>query len=308
MKEYDVLIIGAGPAGLTAGIYAARAGAKVGIVEKSAPGGKANLANDLENYMGTDGISGSDLMIKSFAQAEKYGAEFIFDEVTGVFPDESKAVLKGGDVKYKSLILAVGTYDRKTGVENEKDFIGRGVSYCAVCDGNFFKGKTVVVAGGGNTAFKDTLYLATIANKVYIVHRREGFRAEKILVDRAKNNEKIEFVLNGVIDAFHGNEKLESVDVKFKDGSVKTLETDGVFVALGAEPETGFIPSEIKKDDKGYIVTDDKMQTSVKGIFAAGDVREKNLRQIVTASSDGAVAGQFAAEYALENFDNRQNM
>lgn len=305
MKEYDVLIIGAGPAGLTAGIYAARAGAKVGIVEKSAPGGKANLANDLENYMGTDGISGSDLMIKSFAQAEKYGAEFIFDEVTGVFPDESKAVLKGGDVKYKSLILAVGTYDRKTGVENEKDFIGRGVSYCAVCDGNFFKGKTVVVAGGGNTAFKDALYLATIASKVYIVHRREGFRAEKILVERAKNNEKIEFVLNGVIGAFHGNEKLESVDVKFKDGGVKTLETDGVFVALGAEPETGFIPSEIKKDDKGYIVTDDKMQTSVKGIFAAGDVREKNLRQIVTASSDGAVAGQFAAEYALENFDNR---
>lgn len=305
MKEYDVLIIGAGPAGLTAGIYAARAGAKVGIVEKSAPGGKANLANDLENYMGTDGISGSDLMIKSFSQAEKYGAEFIFDEVTGVFPDESKAVLKGGDVKYKSLILAVGTYDRKTGVENEKDFIGRGVSYCAVCDGNFFKGKTVVVAGGGNTAFKDALCLATIANKVYIVHRREGFRAEKILVERAKNNEKIEFVLNGVIGAFHGNEKLESVDVKFKDGSVKTLETDGVFVALGAEPETGFIPSEIQKDDKGYIVTDDKMQTSVKGIFAAGDVREKNLRQIVTASSDGAIAGQFAAEYALENFDNR---
>lgn len=305
MKEYDVLIIGAGPAGLTAGIYAARAGAKVGIVEKSAPGGKANLANDLENYMGTDGISGSDLMIKSFSQAEKYGAEFIFDEVTGVFPDESKAVLKGGDVKYKSLILAVGTYDRKTGVESEKDFIGRGVSYCAVCDGNFFKGKTVVVAGGGNTAFKDALYLATIASKVYIVHRREGFRAEKILVERAKNNEKIEFVLNGVIGAFHGNEKLESVDVKFKDGGVKTLETDGVFVALGAEPETGFIPSEIKKDDKGYIVTDDKMQTSVKGIFAAGDVREKNLRQIVTASSDGAIAGQFAAEYALENFDNR---
>lgn len=308
MKEYDVLIIGAGPAGLTAGIYAARAGAKVGIVEKSAPGGKANLANDLENYMGTDGISGSDLMIKSFSQAEKYGAEFIFDEVTGVFPDESKAVLKGGDVKYKSLILAVGTYDRKTGVENEQDFIGRGVSYCAVCDGNFFKGKTVVVAGGGNTAFNDALYLATIANKVYIVHRREGFRAEKILVERAKNNEKIDFVLNGVIGAFHGNEKLESVDVKFKDGGVKTLETDGVFVALGAEPETGFIPSEIKKDDKGYIVTDDKMQTSVKGIFAAGDVREKNLRQIVTASSDGAIAGQFAAEYALENFDNRQNM
>lgn len=305
MKEYDVLIIGAGPAGLTAGIYAARAGAKVAIVEKSAPGGKANLANDLENYMGTDGISGSDLMIKSFGQAEKYGAEFIFDEVTGVFPDESKAVLKGGDVKYKSLILAVGTYDRKTGVENEKDFIGRGVSYCAVCDGNFFKGKTVVVAGGGNTAFKDALYLATIANKVYIVHRREGFRAEKILVERAKNNEKIEFVLNGVIGAFHGNGKLESVDVKFKDGGVKTLETDGVFVALGAEPETGFIPSEIKKDDKGYIVTDDKMQTSVKGIFAAGDVREKNLRQIVTASSDGAIAGQFAAEYAQENFDNR---
>lgn len=308
MKEYDVLIIGAGPAGLTAGIYAARAGAKVGIVEKSAPGGKANLANDLENYMGTDGISGSDLMIKSFVQAEKYGAEFIFDEVTGVFPEENKAALKGGDVKYKSLILAVGTYDRKTGVENEKDFIGRGVSYCAVCDGNFFKGKTVVVAGGGNTAFKDALYLATIATKVYIVHRREGFRAEKILVERAKNNEKIDFVLNGVIGAFHGNEKLESVDVKFKDGGVKTLETDGVFVALGAEPETGFIPSEIKKDDKGYIVTDDKMQTSVKGIFAAGDVREKNLRQIVTASSDGAIAGQFAAEYALENYDNRQNM
>lgn len=308
MKEYDVLIIGAGPAGLTAGIYAARAGAKVGIVEKSAPGGKANLANDLENYMGTDGISGSDLMIKSFSQAEKYGAEFIFDEVTGVFPEENKAALKGGDVKYKSLILAVGTYDRKTGVENEKDFIGRGVSYCAVCDGNFFKGKTVVVAGGGNTAFKDALYLAMIANKVYIVHRREGFRAEKILVERAKNNEKIDFVLNGVIGAFHGNEKLESVDVKFKDGGVKTLETDGVFVALGAEPETGFIPSEIKKDDKGYIVTDDKMQTSVKGIFAAGDVREKNLRQIVTASSDGAIAGQFAAEYALENYDNRQHM
>lgn len=304
MKEYDVLIIGAGPAGLTAGIYAARAGAKVGIVEKSAPGGKANLANDLENYMGTDGISGSDLMIKSFSQAEKYGAEFIFDEVTGIFPDENRAELKGGDVKYKSLILAVGTYDRKTGVENEKDFVGRGVSYCAVCDGNFFKGKTVVVAGGGNTAFKDALYLATIAKKVYIVHRREGFRAEKILVERAKNNEKIEFVLNGVISAFHGSEKLDSVDVKFTDGSVKNLATDGVFVAMGAEPETGFIPKEIEKDEKGYIVTDEKMQTNVTGIFAAGDVRDKNLRQIVTASSDGAIAGQFASEYALEKFDN----
>ncbi len=302
MKEYDVLIIGAGPAGLTAGIYSARAGAKVAIVEKSAPGGKANLANDLENYMGTDGISGSDLMIKSFSQAEKYGAEFIFDEATSINLKDRIVTLQSGEISYKSLIIAVGTFDRKTGVKNEQDFVGRGVSYCAVCDGNFFKNKTVVVAGGGNTAFKDALYLATLAKKVYIVHRREGFRAEKILVDRAKENEKIEFVLNGVVTGLFGENKLEKVEVTFTDGKKEQINADGIFVALGAEPETGFIPAEIQKDDKGYILTDEKMRTNIDGVFAVGDVREKDLRQIVTASSDGAVAGQFASEYVMAKF------
>ena len=302
MKEYDVLIIGAGPAGLTAGIYSARAGAKVAIVEKSAPGGKANLANDLENYMGTDGISGSDLMIKSFSQAEKYGAEFIFDEATSINLKDRIVTLQSGEISYKSLIIAVGTFDRKTGVKNEQDFVGRGVSYCAVCDGNFFKNKTVVVAGGGNTAFKDALYLATLAKKVYIVHRREGFSAEKILVDRAKENEKIEFVLNGVVTGLFGENKLEKVEVTFTDGKKEQINADGIFVALGAEPETGFIPAEIQKDDKGYILTDEKMRTNIDGVFAVGDVREKDLRQIVTASSDGAVAGQFASEYVMAKF------
>lgn len=302
MKEYDVLIIGAGPAGLTAGIYSARAGAKVAIVEKSAPGGKANLANDLENYMGTDGISGSDLMIKSFSQAEKYGAEFIFDEATSINLKDRIVTLQSGEISYKSLIIAVGTFDRKTGVKNEQDFVGRGVSYCAVCDGNFFKNKTVVVAGGGNTAFKDALYLATLAKKVYIVHRREGFRAEKILVDRAKENEKIEFVLNGVVTGLFGENKLEKVEVTLADGKKEQINADGIFVALGAEPETGFIPAEIQKDDKGYILTDEKMRTNIDGVFAVGDVREKDLRQIVTASSDGAVAGQFASEYVMAKF------
>ena len=296
MKEYDVVIIGGGPAGLTAGIYATRAGARTLIIEKAAVGGKANLADVLENYMGTDGVSGQELMMKSFEQAKKCGADFLYDELD---VDGKTVKTAGQTIKYRALVIAGGCYDRNTGIAAEKKYIGRGVSYCAVCDGMFFRNKAVVVAGGGNTAFKDALYLSNVAERVYLVHRRAAFRADKVLVDRAKSKENVEFVTDAVVTGIDGDDVLREITVRKTDGTEKTIKTDGLFVALGTIPETEYLKGRIALNDGGYIVTDERMRTDAEGIYAAGDVREKTLRQIVTASSDGAVAGEEAANFAL---------
>lgn len=297
-KKYDVIVIGAGPAGLTAGIYASRAGASVLIMEKGAPGGQTNYSAELENYPGTDGISGSELASRMREQAVKYGAEILNDEVTGVDCRAKRvSTAYSGEIEGKSLILATGTRNRRLGLENEDAYVGAGISYCAVCDGNFFRGRRVAVAGGGNTAFKDALYLSKICERVYLVHRREGFRADRIYVDRARAADNIEFVLNRTVTGLSGEGRLSGIEVTDKrDGKTARIDVSGLFVALGTLPETDVVRGQIDLDESGYIITDERMRTSAEGVFAAGDVRKKTLRQIITAASDGAVAAQSALE------------
>lgn len=297
-KHYDVIVIGAGPAGLTAGIYASRAGAKILIIEKGAEGGQSNYAAELENYPGLDGVSGAELSEKMKAQSLKYGAEIVSDEVTSVDIATMKvSTAYNGDVFCKSLILAMGTRNRPLGIDGEDKYIGAGISYCAVCDGGFFRGKTVAVAGGGNTAFKDALYLSKLCKKVYLVHRREGFRADKIYIERAKKAGNIEFVLNCTVTKLAGDNRLAAISVTDKrDGRSTDIEVQGLFVALGTLPESGIVKNQIITDDNGYIPTDENMQTNIKGVFAVGDIRRKPLRQIITAAADGAIAAEAAVE------------
>lgn len=293
---YDVIVIGAGPAGLTAGIYASRAGAKILIIEKTAAGGQSNYAAELENYPGLDGVSGAELSTRMRAQALKYGAEIMSDEVTAI-DAETKTVTTAynGNISAKALIFAAGTKNRPLDIDGEERFVGAGLSYCAVCDGGFFKGKTVVVNGGGNTAFKDALYLAKLCKKVYLVHRREGFRADKIYVERAKSADNIEFVLNATVTALIGGQRLEAVEITDKNsGEKRVLNTEGIFVAIGTTPETELLKGKITMDKHGYIPTDENMKTNIEGIYAAGDIRVKPLKQIITAAADGAVAAEAA--------------
>ena len=294
----DVLIIGAGPAGLTAGIYAARAGAKTIIIEKNAAGGQTNYAAELENYPGLDGVSGVELAEKMREQAVKYGAEIISDEAVG-FDAQSKTAVTAynGNVSGKSVIIASGVKNRPLGIEGEEKYVGAGLSYCAVCDGGFFRKKTVVVAGGGNTAFKDALYLSNLCEKVYLVHRREGFRADKILIDRLKAKANVEFVLNCTVTGLIGDGRITAVEITNKlTGEKREINASGIFVAVGVLPETAITGGKLVTDESGYIVTDEKMETNIKGVFAAGDVRSKPLRQIITAAADGAVAAEFAVD------------
>ena len=294
MKEYDTVIIGAGPAGLTAGIYAARAGAHVLIIEKTAVGGQTNYAAELSNYPGLDGVSGVELSEKMREQAVKYGAEILSDEVLSLDVGAKTALTAyNGEVKGKNIIIASGTKNRPLGLDNEEKFIGRGVSYCAVCDGGFFRKKKVIVAGGGNTAFKDALYLSKLCEKVYLVHRREGFRAEKALIDKVKACNNVEFVLNCTVTGLIGGDRLTAAEITDKlTGEKSVLEINGVFVAVGVLPDTSITGGKINLDDNGYIITDENKRTNIEGIYAAGDVRSKPLRQIITAAADGAVAAQ----------------
>ncbi len=297
MDKYDVVIIGGGPAGLTAGIYASRAGARALIIERNAVGGQSNYAAELENYPGLDGISGVELAEKMREQAIKCGAEILSDEVISL-DVSAKTVLTAynGEVAGNNIIIASGTKNRRLGVPDEEKFIGAGISYCAVCDGGFFRKKRVIVAGGGNTAFKDALYLSKLCEKVYLVHRREGFRAEKTLIDRVKACDNIEMVLNCTVTGLVGNDRLTAAEITNKlTGEKSLIEVSGVFVAIGVLPETEITGGKIKLDDNGYILTDEYMKTNIEGIYAAGDVRSKPLRQIITAAADGAIAAQEAS-------------
>ncbi|MEG1791862.1 MAG: thioredoxin-disulfide reductase [Clostridia bacterium] len=295
---YDIIIVGAGPSGLTSAIYAGRAGFKTVVIEKQAIGGQVNYAYELENYPAMDGISGTELAQKMHSQAEKYGATFIYDEVVSISAEKKEVnTASSGILSAKAIILCMGTKNRNLGIADETKYIGAGVSYCAVCDGGFFKKKKVAVIGGGNTAFKDALYLSRIAEKVYIIHRREGFRAENVMIERAKAEPKIEFVLNSIVSGLNGEGKINNIVVKNKVGEEKAIDISGVFVAVGNLPETELIKGQIATDEQGYIVTNDEMETSVKGIFAAGDIRKKTLRQIVTACADGAIAIEGAEKY-----------
>lgn len=288
----DVVIIGAGPAGLSAGIYAARGGLSVAIVENNSAGGQASSAYDIQNYPGIFSSSGFDLCYTMLKQCRDLGCKFFQKNISEYdLEKETKRLFfsDGKDLEAKRVIIATGASARPLGIAREKDFIGKGVSYCATCDGMFFKNKTVAVIGGGNTAAEDALYLEKIASKVYLIHRRDELRADKILAERIKNS-KIEVVWNSVVHNLIGEDKLTKIQLKdVKNDSLTEIYADGVFVAIGQIPNSDQFEN-LNKDEHGYIVTDELMRTNLTGVYAAGDIRKKTLRQVVTACADGAIA------------------
>ena len=299
---YDIIIVGAGSAGLTAAIYAKRAGKKVLVLEAMNYGGQIVNAYDIENYPANPHINGFDLATQMYKQALDLGMEFKLEKVQKIIDGKIKQVLTK-DAKYecKSIILATGSLNKKLGLKREDEFVGKGVSYCATCDGNFYKDKIVAVVGGGNAAVEDALYLANIARKVYLIHRRDDFRADAFSVDKLKKFENVEFILKGQVTELKGNEKLEEIVILI-DGNEKELVIDGLFVAVGREPANDFVKDLIKLDEKGYIEALEDCQTNVKGILVAGDCRTKKIRQLVTATADGATAAAGAIDYINDNF------
>lgn len=295
---YDLIILGAGPAGLTAGIYAARGGLNAVIVESKAVGGQAALTAEIENYPGFASVSGYELVSLMQAQCEALGVSLVFDApVTLSLDGDVKRVetAYSDTLEARAVILATGALPRTLGIERESELMGGGVSYCATCDGAFFRGKPVAVVGGGNTAVEDALYLEKFASEVYLIHRRDALRADAILADRVKNS-GVHIVWDSVVTALGGGKKLQSVTLKnVKSGDTSSLAVNGLFVAVGQKPATeGLTGVEL---DGGYIVTDSEMRTSLPGVFAAGDVRKKTLRQVVTAAADGAVAAESAIKF-----------
>ena len=299
----NVIIIGSGPAGYTAAIYAARANLKPILVSGFQPGGQLTITTDVENYPGyEDPIQGPWLMDQMQKQAAHVGTEIINSQVTEVFLNEDVKKLNldnGTTLNAKTVIISTGAQARWLGLENESKFQGHGLSACATCDGFFFKDKEVAVIGGGNSAAEEALFLTKFATKVYLIHRRDKLRAEKILQDRLKENSKIEFIWNSEVTKFNGNDDLESIDLlNKKNNQTSTLKIDGVFIAIGHDPATQLFKGQLKMDDGGYIITDpDSTKTSIDGVFAAGDVRDKIYRQAVTAAGMGCMAALEVEKY-----------
>lgn len=301
-EERELVIIGAGPAGLVAGLYASRARIDTLILDKAMPGGQAILTDVIENFPGfPDGISGQELIDLMVKQTEKFGAEIRnFVEVEKIFLDDSRKVIKtdSEDIIARAVIVASGAGYRRLGIPGEEEFIGRGVSFCATCDGAFFRDKDVLVVGGGDTALTEALFLTRFVKKLTIIHRRDQLRAVKILQERAFKNEKIDFLWDSVPVEIKGDRSVHSVVVQNKkDGTLREIAADGVFMAIGIVPNTTFVQDLVRLDPNGYIETDENLKTSVEGIYAAGDVRKGSLKQVVAASSDGALAATSAREY-----------
>ena len=296
---YDIIIVGAGPAGLTSAIYARRASKKVLVIEAQNYGGQIINTLDIENYPAEPHISGFDLATKLYNQAKDLGAEIIFEKVVDIVDnkEEKEVITISNKYSAKAIILATGSENRKLGLSNEDELVGKGVSYCATCDGAFYKNKKVAVVGGGNTAIEDALYLTDIADKVYLIHRRNSFRAEESTINSLKEKKNIEFIYNSNITKLNANEKLESIEVTNINGDVKTIEVDGLFIAVGRIPENQNFAKLINLDKNGYIIAKEDCKTNIEGIFVAGDNRVKEVRQLVTATSDGAVAATNAIKY-----------
>jgi len=301
VKKYDVVIVGGGPAGLTAGLYAARDRFQTLILERAVIGGNITNAEEVDNYPGyPEGISGFDLTARMHEQATKHGAETINADVTAVEVDDGFKYIRTseGDFQAGAVIIASGTERVKLGVDGEKEFTGRGVSYCATCDGPFFKGKTVAVVGGGNAALYEALHLSKFAARVYLIHRRNAYRATMAVQEKIHQKPVIEPVLSAVVSRIKGGSKVSTLEITSKvDGKVTELEVDGVFVSVGLSPNTSFLKSILELDGHGSIKVDEKLQTSVSGFFAAGDVRAHSIRQVVTAAGDGAHAAFHVREY-----------
>ncbi len=305
-REYDLVIIGAGPAGLTAAIYAARSRLSVVVLEKAAPGGQLLVTDWVENYPGfPEGISGADLMMRISEQATLQGAEIVAEEVTGLELGEGMKTVRLGDaeISAKTVILATGASPLKLGVPGEDRYYGQGVSTCATCDAPFFKDQVVAAVGGGDTAVKESLYLTRFVKKVYLIHRRDELRATRILQERAFANEKIEILWDSHLTEVKGGDAgVQSICVKnVKTGRKTDIQVDGCFIWVGVRPTTEFLQGLVDLDERGFIRVNERMQTSVPGVFAAGDARTTPLRQAVTAVGDAAIAASEAADYIAAN-------
>ncbi|WP_201714085.1 thioredoxin-disulfide reductase [Rossellomorea arthrocnemi] len=303
-KIYDVIIAGAGPAGMTAAVYTSRASLSTLMLERGVPGGQMANTEEVENYPGFDHILGPDLSNKMFDHAKKFGAEYAYGDIKEIVDGDDFKIVKTGSKEFKAraVIITTGAEYKKIGVPGEKELGGRGVSYCAVCDGAFFKGKDLVVVGGGDSAVEEGVYLTRFANKVTIVHRRDELRAQKILQERAFDNEKVDFIWNHTVKEINDKDgKVGSVTlVSTENGEEANFQADGVFIYIGMLPLTKPFANLGILNSEGYIETNEQMETKVPGIFAAGDVREKQLRQIVTATGDGSIAAQTAQHYIEE--------
>ena len=301
---YDTLIIGSGPAGMTAALYAARSNLKVGLLERGIYGGQMNNTADIENYPGYELISGPDLAEKMYEPLEKFGVEHLFGQVVEVQTEGmvKKVITEDESFEAKSIILAMGAQHRPLGVPGEAEFNSRGVSYCAVCDGAFFRDQDLLVVGGGDSAVEEAIFLTQFAKSVTIVHRRDELRAQKIIQDRAFANDKIQFLWDSVVAEIKGDErKVQSVDIRHvKTGEITEHAFGGVFIYVGLDPMSESVANLGITDEQGWVVTNELMETSKPGIFAVGDLRQKHLRQITTAVGDGATAGQQAYHYITE--------
>lgn len=306
MDDYDLIIVGGGPAGLTAGLYASRGGLKTILLEKNMTGGPVMITEDIENYPGfPDGVKSHELMERMTKQAERFGLEMkVMCDVKGIVTEGNTKILTvdedGKDVltRTAAVIIATGTHPKMLGAPGEKEFAGKGVSYCATCDGPLFKGKKVLVIGGGNAAIEESLHIANFASQVVIVHRRDELRADKVIQDRVFQNPKIEVMWSHELEQIKGDVLVSEAVLKdVKTGDLKAVAADGVFIYIGTEPNTGFARGALELDERGFIKTNERLATSVDGIFAAGDCRANHLKQLVIAAGEGALAAVEAEKY-----------
>jgi thioredoxin reductase (NADPH) len=300
-KEYELIICGGGPAGLTAGLYAARNRVKTLMIEKAMVGGLAVYAELIENYPGfPEGIGGMELGQLMLQQAEKFGLESLTAEISALEIEGRDKLLRTseGELRARALIIALGSERIQLGVPGEKELLGKGVSYCATCDAAFFRNKEVAVVGGGNSAISEALHLAKFASKVNVIHRRDQFRATRVFEEKARAEPKINFLVNTTVDAIEGHEVVESLRLNnVKSGAKSVLPLSGIFVAIGQRPNTEFIKNLVSLDATGYIIVNEKMETNLPGVFAAGDIRSNSIRQTISAAGDGATAAMFADRY-----------
>lgn len=302
-RIHDMIIIGGGPAGYTAALYAARAGLDVVVIEKMSAGGQMAVTDTIDNYSGfAEGIPGWELGMKMQAGAERFGAVTKYGEVTSVDLQGNikKVSTSSGELLARTVVIATGANPRELGIEREAEYVGRGVHYCAHCDGRFYKNKVVAVVGGGNSALEDALYLSRLAAKVYLIHRRDSFRASKIYVDALGKSTNIEFLANSSVAELIADERVKGI--RLADG--RELEVNGLFVSIGRKPASEIFAGQLELDAGGYVIADESTRTNIAGVYAVGDVRTKPLRQVVTAVGDGAVAVHFAEEY-LADIENR---
>ena len=300
-KEFDIVIVGGGPGGLTAGMYGARANLKTVLIEKYLPGGQIAVTEEVEDYPGFEHITGAELASKMTEHAKKFGLEIISDEIVSVHSESAgrKVAVGASGALYvgKQMIVSTGGSPVHLGVPGEKEFAGRGVSYCAICDGAFFKNQIIAVAGGGDAAVEEGMFLTKFGSKVILIHRRDKLRAQKIIQERAFRNPKMEFVWDSVIERIEGDAKVRSLLLRnLKTGHTSTLDVGALFVFVGFRPNSHILPEDVKKTDAGYLITDFKMETSIPGIYACGDVRDQLVRQVTNAVGDGTTAAMAAVK------------